>query len=104
MKRIWYWRSSNGIRHRPHEMETKYLFYVLKMLWNHFMPEEARIEPYVERHFGKAYPEEYLREAIQKIGRELLTRRDMYKAHRREFERMLNWTIITETGIEKFIK
>jgi len=58
-------------------METRHLFYTLRMIWNHTMPESVRFRRYRNYQLGPFYTAEYLQQAITHIGRELLQRSDL---------------------------
>ncbi len=73
----WKWKESNGPDHVPSEMETRHLFYTLRMIWNHTMPESVRFHPYQHYAFSAFYTPEYLQQAIHFIGHELLNRPDI---------------------------
>lgn len=71
------WRDREGNFHKPENMETRHLFYTLRMIWNHSMPEEFRLTPYNSYRFGDFYTDEYMKRAIRNIAAELTKRKDM---------------------------
>ena len=92
------WRTQDGERLTPQEMSTPHLFYTLRMIWNHFMPEDARIEPY--KRYGINMTQDYLEQAIVSIGEELSTREDLAMHYRMQLIFMKNYLDgITNPGI-----
>jgi hypothetical protein len=83
--------SANGVLMCPKEMATRHLFYTLRMIWNHSMPEEARIEPYRRYLFGRRHNPEYLKVAIIAIGMELAERDDLDDELSEQLLRMMNY-------------
>lgn len=73
----WKWKDTHDSYHAPSEMETRHLFYTLRMIWNHTMTESIRLYPYKEYAFSPFYTPEYLQQAIHFIGYELLNRPDI---------------------------
>jgi len=82
------WRDKSGSFHNPSEMETRHLFYILRMIWNHSMPENLRIVPYIAYKFIDFYSVEYMSNAVKAIGEELLTRNDINPKWRNEIDFM----------------
>lgn len=68
------WRDSHGRFHSPIEMETRHLFFTLKMIWNHSAPEHMKLKPYKKYSFGPGYTAEYMLKAIKALSAELKTR------------------------------
>ena len=63
--------------HRPADMDTRHLFYTLRMIWNHAMPPHMvgrNVRRYV---FGSFYTARYMREAILRVGGCLFSREDI---------------------------
>jgi hypothetical protein len=85
------WKDKHDNFHFPSDMETRHLFYTLKMIWNHTMPFEAKIVPYKLYDFGPYYTEEYLKKAIYYITIELSTRNDMKPNWQIELQRMIDY-------------
>ena len=73
----WEWRDTKGQFHKLATMETRHLFYTLRMIWNHTMPESVKLRPYQHYCFSPFYTAEYMQQAILHIGRELLQRSDL---------------------------
>lgn len=83
------WRDRKGVMHDPAKMQTSHLFYTLRMIWNHSMPEEAAIHPYRAYSFGRQYTQDYMKNAIVALGRELGTRSDIHPKHAADIEHMM---------------
>lgn len=66
----WTWRDHSGRFLEPAAMETRHLFYTLRMIWNHTLPESVRLHPYRRYRFSPFYTIEYLQQAIYYIGQE----------------------------------
>ncbi len=77
----WKWRSKNGTFRSPTSMETTHLFYVLRMIWNHTMPQQAWVRtpgrPINFYIFSDFYTVEYMKDAIHHIWAELSNRTDI---------------------------
>jgi len=76
------WRSRGGEFHKTKDMETRHLFYTLKMIWNHSAPEKLRLKPYREYYFSEFYQPEYMKDAVEAILAELNKRTDLCKEYR----------------------
>jgi len=88
----WKWRDKFGQFHAPQEMETRHLFYTLRMLWNHFMPRHMNVGENINRYrFEAFYTPAYFRQAVYHCGRELMQRRDLTPQWKREIEEMASW-------------
>jgi predicted site-specific integrase-resolvase len=85
---VFRWRDREGNHYLPSSMRTRHLFYVLRMIWNHSVPEPMRILPYRHYRFGKFYTAEYMKRAVLAIGRELLNRDDLTAEQWSTLERM----------------
>lgn len=72
----WQWKDQAGALHYVNEMETRHLYYVLRMIWNHSMPHKIG-KGFKRYHFSSFYSREYMGRAILEIGRELLTRENL---------------------------
>ena len=71
------WMDKYYVQHYPKDMATHHLFYTLRMIWNHTVPEDMKIKPY--KHYRldpNAYNKEYLITAIRALGEELARRND----------------------------
>lgn len=72
------WIGSDYVEYDPTEMETRHLFYTLKMIWNHSAPEHLKIRPYRKYNFDtKVYTKEYIKKAVRCLSKELSSRDDM---------------------------
>ena len=87
--RGWKWRERTGAMVSPADMETRHLFFTLRMIWNNRMPAHMRVGRNVRLyHFGPHYTQRYLAEAIIAIGSELRSRTDMTAGWLRELRQM----------------
>lgn len=89
----WKWRERTGARVSPSDMETRHLFYTLRMIWNNRMPEHMRVGAVRLYDFGPHYTRDYFAQAILAIGRELRSRTDMKPEWARQYQRMQQWLI-----------
>lgn len=97
----WVWKTSDNRRLSPSNMDTNHLFNTLKMIWNHFMPTEFRITPFKQySYFSSFYTREYLGEAIQKIGKELLNRDDLTPSQKDQLQYMWDCLYKNRVGLE----
>lgn len=88
----WKWRSRTDGDVEPAAMETRHLFYTLRMVWNHTMPGHMTVGRNVKRwSFGARHSPQYLQEAVVQIGAELLQRDDLAPWMREELEEMAYW-------------
>jgi len=53
------------------DMVDRHLFYTVRMIWNNFMPDEARVGEVRLYHFGPRYTSEYLADALRAMVPEL---------------------------------
>lgn len=70
------WRDRFGNMIPVSELDTKHLFFTIRMIWNHSAPERMRIEPYRQYTFGAHYTPEYMGQAVRAIAIELSHRTD----------------------------
>ncbi|NML34544.1 hypothetical protein [Paraburkholderia antibiotica] len=87
----WQWRDSKGEFHYPANMETRHLFYTLRMIWNNFMPADARVGAVKLYEFGRFYTRDYLKQAIYRIAEELAKRDDMRPEWAAQLLQMRAW-------------
>lgn len=88
----WMWIERGGRRVPPVHMETRHLFYTLRMIWNHAMPAHMRVGRNLKRwSFGKPHTPEYMREAVLHIGAELLGRPDIAPWMLAELDQVRAW-------------
>ena len=85
------WKDRENGFYLPSGMETRHLFYTLRMIWNHTMPTDARIRPYRAYSFGPFYTREYLITAISELARELASRADLRSDLKPQLQAMLDW-------------
>lgn len=72
-------------------METRHLFYTVRMIWNHTMPVQAQTATFKRYAFGPRYTKEYMLEAIRAMVPELGTRTDLTPGWAAELQQMINW-------------
>lgn len=85
------WRGAGGERwYKPQDMATSHLMNTLVMIWNHNMPEDAKIKPYIKHEFGPYYTDKYMKSAIRQLAIELSTR-SLNGAQRAKLDHMLGW-------------
>ena len=92
LKHQFRWRSQAGQFHLPSQMETRHLWFTLRMIWNHSAPAHARFTPYKRYKFGPFYTVEYMRDAVSCLLDELLTRTNMESKWKQELKQMLDYT------------
>lgn len=85
------WRDRDSKLHRVSEMRTAHVFYVLRMIWNHSMPEEARTHNYRRYRFDSSYTVEYMQEAARVMLAELERRDDLDPALTSQLCHMREW-------------
>ena len=85
------WRDRTGVFHNPKDMETRHLFFTIRMIWNHSAPEYMRIKPYNKYSFGDFYTREYMRDAVKFLAKELGTRKDASVYYTSCIENMLKY-------------
>jgi hypothetical protein len=84
------WRERNGHQIAPSDMETRHVFYTLRMLWNNSAPADMRVGDYKPYRFDRTkYPPAYLTQAVQALVAELATREDMAPIWLQEFYEMM---------------
>ena len=84
----WEWRTRGGEMVLPRSMETRHLYYTLRMIWNNFMPADMRVGNFRPYAFGRFYTRKYLQEAIGNLGTELASRGDIRPAWMEELQQM----------------
>lgn len=68
------WRDGQG-KHWPlHEMETRHLFHVIRMIWDHSVPKEFQTTFKQRYSFPPFYTEEYMARMVR-IGLPILIHR-----------------------------
>lgn len=80
------WIDRYKERHRLCDMETKYVFNVVCMIWNHAMPEEAWTRQDHFRYYftSRPFSKEYMAQAIREMLPELLWHRQDVTPYQRE--------------------
>ncbi|WP_103035669.1 hypothetical protein [Castellaniella caeni] len=88
----WAWRTRQGDHVQPRDMETRHLFFTLRMIWHNTMPRDAWVmaAPKLYR-FGPSYTNEYLLEGIKHLTAELSARRDMQPEWADQLRRMIGY-------------
>lgn len=77
----WAWRTRHGEHIQPCDMETRHLFFTLRMIWHNTMPRDAWVMDAPRLYtFGPSYTDEYMLEGIRHLTAELAVRKDMSKA------------------------
>lgn len=75
------WRTQKDEWLLPSEMETRHLFYTLRMIFNHSVPDNLALKPYKPYWFDPViYNKKYITEAIRNLAYELATRDDIKEA------------------------
>jgi len=82
------WRDKQGNFHHPSDMETRHLFFTIRMIWNHTCPKECMLEPCIKYTFRPFYSSKYMSKAIKYIYIELMTRDDMKPYFKQQLGRM----------------
>ena len=97
----WRWRERNGMAyHLPQEMETRHLFYTLRMTWNNYMPDHMRVGRRVKLYnFGPYYTNVYMMQAVICIGAELFERNDIDLMWQTEIDQMRSWFETDPVGL-----
>ena len=68
------WYGRYNVPYKLKDMEDRHLFFTVRMIWNHAMPEEARTHEYRKYQFGSRYTPEYMKSALIHMIPELLNR------------------------------
>ncbi|RLC88494.1 MAG: hypothetical protein DRJ03_02485 [Chloroflexi bacterium] len=71
------WRTRKGVFVQPANMETRHLFFTLRMIWNHSAPEEMHLHPFQKYEFTEYYTVAYMRKAVRACVIELKRRTDL---------------------------
>ena len=71
------WRDRKGEMHQVQDMDTKHLFFTLRMIWNHSAPITMVIHPYTRYDFEPYYTAGYMGAAVRVMFSELILRRDL---------------------------
>lgn len=81
------WIDAQGRHWLVSEMETRHLFYTLRMIWNNRMPVPVPDNPKFYRFNPKTHSDEYLSEMLTVIASELFERDDISPW----FQSQLDW-------------
>lgn len=98
LKEMFKWKPNGAEEIAVSEMETRHLWFTLKMIWNHTMPEQHKFHPYKKYAFGPRYTTEYMLEAVSEILKVLKDRKDIQKNWLKE---MLTMDLISKSYIKK---
>ena len=60
--------------HQPKDMGTSHIFYTIRMIWNHTVPEHLKIRPFRGYNFSPFYTVEYMEQAMAVLSEELARR------------------------------
>lgn len=83
------WITSNGEKTALTDMDTKHLFYTLRLLYNSFMPRDLSIGTYKQSYFTPSlYTSEYLLQLVPKMYGELISRTDLSYFYQQQLANM----------------
>lgn len=85
------WRDRHGQFHDLHKMETRHLHYTLRMIWNNFMSIDAQFPNANLYEFNAFYTDEYFKQAIVNLAKELSTRNNLTAQWKRELQAMQDY-------------
>lgn len=88
---LWQWRDRYGTFHHPSHLETRHLFHVVRMIWDHSMPEEMQTHFPKRYYFSEFYSQEYMTTALYVCFPILINRPDLKEWMAFELERMYNF-------------
>jgi hypothetical protein len=71
------WRDRKGSFHDISSMETRHLFYTVRMIWNHTSPSDLQLKPFKKYSFSKFYTQEYFAKMVKAMLIELSKRNDL---------------------------
>lgn len=71
------WRTGGGVFIAPADMETRHLYFTVRMIWNHTVPEQFKLRPFNEYIFPPIYTTEFMAEALKHMLCELAVRKDL---------------------------
>jgi hypothetical protein len=102
-KDVHIWKDRFNVNHIIEQMETRHLFYTVRMIWNHSAPKELKLRPYQKYNFSEFYSHDYIAGCIRNMLTELLCRSDIKFSWRQEVEFMIGVATGTKVG-RKFLK
>lgn len=71
------WRDKDGEFHRVEDMETRYLFHVCRMIWDHSMPTRWQTTFKNRYKFPEFYTQQYMALAVRLMLPALFHRQDL---------------------------
>lgn len=71
------WRDRHGNFHRIEDMETRHLFHVVRMIWDHSMPKEWQTTFRSRYHFPEFYDVDYMALSVRLMFPALMNRKDL---------------------------
>lgn len=90
------WKDRDNNFYYVENMTTSHLFFTLRMIWNHTMPEEAKLRPYIKYRFGSYYKEKYMLDAVINIFHELEKRHDLKPKWKADLQNMYDYISLTK--------
>jgi hypothetical protein len=88
--RAFKWQDRTGGMHAPERMETRHVFFTLRMIWNHSAPERLKLKPFRRyTSFGAHYSPDYMHRAVRALIAEASRRDDL----RPEWAAELRWMV-----------
>lgn len=87
----WYTHDDDALD--PADMATPHVFYALRMIWNHSVPEIWRVGDYKKYSDVPRWSAAYRQRAIEELTRELVSRDDVRSDHRQQFHELVLKTI-----------
>lgn len=94
------WKDQNDNFHNPKTMQTRHLFYTLRMIWNHHAPKQARLRPYREYKFPPFYTVEYMKQSVTVLMTELSTREDITPKWKLDLQHMRSWATLEQEQLK----
>jgi len=70
------WKAQSEGKLRVKDMETKHLFFSLRMIWNHSAPDRERVPPYRPWQLSSA-ASDYWKTALKELHFELMSRTNL---------------------------
>lgn len=94
------WKTRTHDFLKPEDMTTHHVFFTLRMIWNHRMPEEARLRPYNQYVFSDFYSDRYLELSIRNLALELAQRPDLLPEWKAILEQMITYLKTAGTKLQ----
>lgn len=85
---VFVWLTHDGERKLPQQMATPHLFYALRMIWNHSVPEFFRIPGTTRYPDVPHWSKEYRLQAIDILEQELLSRDYQYQLDAKQLKEL----------------